>query len=250
MCGDTKPHDEFYRQQGGKYLSSWCKDCTKLRMRVLREAAGVPARPRPPRDDEGKTCPRCKTHKPFAAFTRPSDGQEGTYCRPCAKAKWTEERRRHEERRLAEQRERYARSVDPTEIRRCPRCGEDKPRSEFSANGKGGYCKPCRADYAREANQRKRDQRREEQYGYTSDDFDALRAKQGGGCAICGRTRVTNGRWTSEHADDLHVDHDHVTGDVRGLLCNKCNVGLGLFEDSPESLLRAIEYLKNPPALS
>lgn len=43
----------------------------------------------------------------------------------------------------------------------------------------------------------------------------------------------------------LRVDHDHITGKIRGLLCNSCNVGLGCFEDSIEYLESAIEYLKS-----
>ena len=43
----------------------------------------------------------------------------------------------------------------------------------------------------------------------------------------------------------LSIDHDHVTGKVRGLLCSPCNIGLGGFKDNPESLLKAVEYLKN-----
>ena len=46
----------------------------------------------------------------------------------------------------------------------------------------------------------------------------------------------------------LHVDHDHATGKIRGLLCRGCNMGLGNFRDSTVYLNRAIEYLKNPPA--
>jgi len=42
---------------------------------------------------------------------------------------------------------------------------------------------------------------------------------------------------------DLHVDHDHITGALRGLLCSACNTGLGFFRDHPELLKRAIEYL-------
>jgi len=63
---------------------------------------------------------------------------------------------------------------------------------------------------------------------------DMLRS-QGGLCLICGvLLTVVN----------LHTDHDHATGVVRGLLCINCNQGLGQFKDSPELLMRAATYLK------
>lgn len=74
-------------------------------------------------------------------------------------------------------------------------------------------------------------------YGLSSNDFDLLLADQGGGCAICGSLRsLGNG--------SLHVDHDHVTGKVRGILCQPCNTGLGKFRDRQDLLLRAVSYLK------
>jgi len=69
-------------------------------------------------------------------------------------------------------------------------------------------------------------------YGITLDDFDAMVAEQGGRCAICG---VDPPR--------LSVDHDHATGQVRGLLCDSCNNGLGRFRDNPDSLMAAAAYL-------
>jgi hypothetical protein len=68
-------------------------------------------------------------------------------------------------------------------------------------------------------------------YGIGADDFDRMVAEQGGLCAIC------------ERPDPEHVDHDHVTGEVRGILCFNCNGGLGQFRDDVESLVRAAEYL-------
>ena len=84
----------------------------------------------------------------------------------------------------------------------------------------------------------KRAQRRyrlKTQYNLTLEDYEAMHEAQGGGCAICGEAEDT-GRL-------LAVDHDHETGLVRGLLCTRCNTGLGLFRDNPDLLDAAREYL-------
>lgn len=77
-----------------------------------------------------------------------------------------------------------------------------------------------------------------ERYGINIQDYDAILDMQGGGCAICGSE--TPKRKNSVH---LVVDHCHETGVIRGLLCYKCNVGLGSFEDNIDWLKRAIEYV-------
>jgi hypothetical protein len=61
-------------------------------------------------------------------------------------------------------------------------------------------------------------------------------AAQRGGCGICGTKTVPT-------IGSFHVDHDHVTGKVRGLLCHHCNVGIGSLGDSVEVLSKAISYL-------
>ncbi|SRR6266446_2593177 len=71
-------------------------------------------------------------------------------------------------------------------------------------------------------------------FGITLEEYNAMFASQGGRCAICGRTEET----------ELSIDHSHVTGNNRGLLCRQCNAALGAFGDSIETLLAAIEYLK------
>lgn len=82
-----------------------------------------------------------------------------------------------------------------------------------------------------------RAQKRRRKYGITPDELQALSDRQGGRCAVCG-TDEAGGRGV------LHVDHDHATGRVRGLLCHRCNTGLGLFRDDPVSLQAAIKYLE------
>ncbi len=75
--------------------------------------------------------------------------------------------------------------------------------------------------------------RRKRIYGLTLEDYNKLVEKQEGKCAICGRLD-----------DNLHVDHDHKTGQVRGLLCKLCNPLLGLAGDNIDILLNAVRYLK------
>lgn len=80
-----------------------------------------------------------------------------------------------------------------------------------------------------------------ELYGLTADEYQRIYAYQGSACAICKRAKGFRKK--------LSVDHDHETGEVRGLLCQKCNRDvLGHLRDSTEALARAIDYLTNPPA--
>lgn len=72
------------------------------------------------------------------------------------------------------------------------------------------------------------------QYGMSLEEYDALLARQGGACAICKR----------KFDKTLCVDHCHTTGGVRGLLCRKCNAGLGCYDDEPSLMLAAAAYLK------
>ena len=71
-------------------------------------------------------------------------------------------------------------------------------------------------------------------YGIGIAEYNQMYEQQGGACAICEETSDGN----------LFVDHDHDTGAVRSLLCQKCNLGLGHFKDSPELLSKAYTYLK------
>lgn len=106
----------------------------------------------------------------------------------------------------------------------CPNCGKPLPVEKRTNST---YCS---ADCKREF-------RRAQMYGLTREEFDLLHA-QHNACAICGKYD-----WGGKHAKP-HVDHDHITGKVRGLLCSPCNQGLGMFFDSPGVLRRAAAYLE------
>jgi len=75
-------------------------------------------------------------------------------------------------------------------------------------------------------------------YGIDLVSYNALLEKQGGGCAICGGP--PNGR----SADAFHVDHDHATGKVRGLLCHHCNTAIGSLRDDVSLIEKAAAYLR------
>lgn len=80
-------------------------------------------------------------------------------------------------------------------------------------------------------------------FSLTLDEYNTWLESQRGCCAICGI-----------HEDDLErslaVDHDHQRGEIRGLLCTSCNMGLGFFKDDPDRLYAAVAYLLRDPSLS
>src|SRR5690348_17564393 len=92
--------------------------------------------------------------------------------------------------------------------------------------------------------------RLQRKFGITVEDYDKLLNEQGGVCAICKQPPEQVHR-KSGKLRDLAVDHDHGTGQVRGLLCADCNMALGLFSDSPDLMRKAAAFLdhhRNPRA--
>jgi hypothetical protein len=129
-------------------------------------------------------------------------------------------------------------------VRRCPRCGETKDLSLFTRDrtkksGYHGLCKAC--NYTRLKDKLGTDHYRKyrkdwellHRYNLTSAEYQAMLETQDGCCAICGSPN-----------DKLVVDHDHATLQVRALLCIACNGLLGLANDDPARLAKAIEYLE------
>lgn len=79
-------------------------------------------------------------------------------------------------------------------------------------------------------------------YGLTEDDIYALMQKQDEKCAICGESLSWE---ATTKKNKPHIDHNHDTGQVRGLLCLTCNTGLGMFGDSDSLLSQAQSYLRS-----
>lgn len=158
-------------------------------------------------------------------------------------------------------------------MKRCKKCGEVKPIYEFyraagMADGHRSECKGCHQKqrkrwyqanrtaaiasvkrwqqenkehlhaYRREYRQRRKSEERNaylrRTFGVSNDDYDALLRAQADGCAICGRPPGKS---------SLHIDHDHDSGRIRGLLCVGCNNALGQFRDRADLLSRAANYL-------
>lgn len=117
-----------------------------------------------------------------------------------------------------------------------------------SIDGKAYRCKDCDNQAVKTFRHKHRDRYLVRQrnsnlktkYGLTEKEYDQLLYSQQGVCAICQGPPVnTNPPYNSK----LVVDHNHNTGQIRGLLCQRCNQGLGLFKDSTTYLQSAIDYL-------
>jgi hypothetical protein len=125
-------------------------------------------------------------------------------------------------------------------LRTCSKCQVTKETSEFgkhkgTKDGLRPECKQCRNARPYDPKQQLNNYLKSA-YNITLKEYDALLADQTGVCALCGTDYPgKQGRFV--------VDHNHTTGEVRGLLCNQCNVGLGALQDNPALLLKAAQYL-------
>lgn len=160
-----------------------------------------------------KACKKCGATKPLEDFYRAAgtrDGHRGD-CKVCS----SEDKRR-----------RYL--ADPeAAIARVKRWQQANPE-RVNATQRARRAKP-------EVRLRDRAGHLMRKYGMTIEQYDAMLETQGGGCFICGRPP----------RDDisLHVDHDHSTGRVRGILCFCCNNALADFQDDPALLRKAAGYV-------
>lgn len=123
-------------------------------------------------------------------------------------------------------------------LKQCTKCRDKKPTTEFHSNaskwdGLDNTCKVCKT----RRNQRVYKLRK--QYNLTEQQYEELYESQHGCCAICADELIEVG------SNNFGVDHDHTTGKVRGILCRRCNQGLGQFRDNPKLLQEAIRYLEN-----
>ena len=125
----------------------------------------------------------------------------------------------------------------------CIDCIKEEVVTYRVATGKPLLCATHRRKRNKERREKAHTAHVHRTYGISGDEYLLLRKSQGGLCALCGPWTGRNGKYVS-----LSVDHNHRTGEVRGLLCRPCNRVLGIWRDNPQVFLRAAEYLDNPPA--
>jgi len=160
-----------------------------------------------------KTCSKCGQRKPITEFYAMKGMRDGhrNDCKACN---------------LAAKKARY--DADPAKaiqrVRRWQQANADRVNEVHRRNNARPERKAAnRTGYLRRT------------YGITQAEYDAMLEAQGGGCAICGRPPRPD--------ISLHVDHDHKTGEIRGLTCFPCNNSLGLMQEEPERFAKAADYL-------
>ena len=213
-CDQTKPIEEFHRK--GRRRKAECRDCCKEYQanRVAKIQHHTP---------KVKRCSSCACTLPASDFAKDSYAPSGLQanCRKCSSGIY--------------QARKNSITLEPVLMKRCPKCKLTLEAVRFASSpnsndGLKAWCRECSSLH-----------QIERIYGVTPDQY---REMTKNGCQVCGSF------------DKLHVDHDHaccfggsskkICGKcVRGILCERCNHGLGNFRDSPETMIAAIAYLRN-----
>ena len=194
-----------------------------------------------------KTCYLCNKDLPLSSFHKRSKNPDGldNRCMDCVNKN---ARRLHAIRNPPKE-------PDPEGFKTCTKCGELKQISEFNPRYDGTdkvypSCRLCQQIKQTEYQKAKRaadpegeaKKQREAQikykYGITPDQYEEIFESQDYKCAICGTEECASGK-------SFSIDHDHKTGEVRGILCMDCNVSLGKLKDDPELFRKAAEYLES-----
>ena len=162
-----------------------------------------------------RKCSKCGVRKSLEDYYNYKNGKDGRqhYCKECQKAITAEKNGGYKLKKMKQ----------TDTHKQCRKCEEMVLRE----NMRETYCVPCVSEMGRQRNIKK--------YGLTIEDYDALFDKQKGLCGCCGKPDKTK----------LCVDHDHVSGVVRGLLCRLCNRAIGQLGDNVEGVTNALRYLNN-----
>lgn len=206
-CHRSLPLLSFHKHKNKRFgLSNRCRSCTAEFDKSRRDSR------RNLLPSAERVCPTCAVLKPASCFYRNLNSRSGlfTYCKDCASRRAKAWRSIPEVKRKIQQYKRSTSSIaQQKEYQKLP---ETKKKNRAS--------------------------RLLKKYGLTSDQFDELLRQQNFRCAICESTEPSGtGIW--------HIDHDHQTNKVRGILCHHCNVALGSVRDSARILRRMMCYLSS-----
>lgn len=221
-CNRRLPPEAFAKRTASPDgLQNYCRSCSGAWAREHRPRKLVEP---PPVADGQKWCRRCDTVKDLDDFPAHSGTRDGrqTYCRGCFGEIYRARRARD------------GRVTRPAQVppghKFCRGCLQVKPLSEWTprkaaADGYQFRCRECMSE-------RSRARHLAAKYGLSASDVAELLAQQNGICIICLR------------APAAHIDHDHATGEVRGMLCFPCNAALGQLGDDVDRVRRAADYLQ------
>lgn len=189
-----------------------------------------------------KRCKDCEKVKPASEFWRRKQSPDGLalYCKECFGLRNAAAYRKRRAAAGKTARE-YRRLAVPDGMKCCARCKEIKSISDFGRNranssGLTTYCRPCHNAVMAEIKVKHHGSTRsyhlKRRYGLSEEEVAALSKRHGDLCMVC------------LHRRPLHVDHDHATGEVRGMLCFSCNGALGQFKDDAAVMRQAVDYLE------
>ena len=279
-CGELKPYSAFKKnpRQKSNGRRPTCRSCDGAALKAWRVANKGKAKEQYDRArairrvkalhqftemdlPTSRQCSICGIERPISNYSVDAGGPflRSRRCRACEKsqgAAWRSANRPA----IKEKHKRNIRSFDPaaakllrdahpTMVQKCSLCKKEKPFPDFCLSrsrkiGLSSVCRPCtkikseewRKKYPERFTSVVRRRNRLKKYGLTDAAFKALLSSQGSKCAVC-RDEISEGSFR------CHVDHDHDTGAVRGILCNKCNAGIGMLQESADVVRAALEYL-------
>lgn len=183
-----------------------------------------------------KKCSNCGFVKELSDYSYRSNNSGkrilNSQCRICLREKASIYLKKNYKIRYLKNREWIAKNKN--KVRKYQRKSRKKHRKEINARA---------LEYYHKTKDKKHGVRLERLYGITLSQYYELLSKNGGKCPICGIDKPYGEEYMGPKRY-FAVDHDHKTGVVRGVLCHRCNTGIGSFKDSIDSLKKAIEYLE------
>jgi len=201
-----------------------------------------------------RRCNICLVWLPHDKFGKDKHDPIGVYskCKLCCSAKGKREYKQGHGKKVKEKRKaveaKYGKLISYTgdckttvTHKYCPDCKQWKLHSNFhkkvsDAAGISGTCKSC-------AKKKSRGHYLKSSYNLTIKEYETLLLSQNRKRAICGSLDARTKH--KDRTQKLFVDHDHITGEVRGLLCHFCNIAIGMLQDDPKLLERAAKYLRD-----